>query len=369
VAPETVDLTVVVPTYREVENLESLVDRVFQAVTAAGITAEMIVVDDDSRDGTQVKCEGLARRYDLRLITRKGERGLATAVLAGFRAGRGRYLLCMDADLSHPPEAIPQMVQALSKGADFVIGSRYVAGGGVEKGWGLYRYLNSKLATMLARPLTPVSDPLGGYFALPRGVFLRAVEPAPLGYKIALELLVRSRPEKITEIPIYFQDRKFGQSKLSLRVQLQYLRHLRRLHLFKYPFLSQLGQFLFVGVFGLVVDTTVYYALQLIAGLDHLLARPVSFLCAATNNWFLNRRYTFVYGREDAPGGQWVSYILVMLVGLVVNVGTYALLTTQTQVFSQRRLAALLIGIALGTAGNFLAARWYVFRRRVNGRT
>lgn len=365
-AREPVDLTVVVPTYREVENLESLVSRVFQATTAAAITAEMIVVDDDSQDGTEAKCQALARQYAVRLITRKGERGLATAVLAGFRAGTGRFLLCMDADLSHPPEAIPDLVRALSEGADFVIGSRYVAGGGVEVGWGLYRYLNSKLATLLARPLTRVSDPLGGYFALPRGIFLRAAEPSPLGYKIALELLVRSRPEKITEIPIYFRDRKAGQSKLSLRVQLQYLRHLRRLHLFKYPFLSQLSQFLLVGALGVGVDVAVYYGLQLLIGLGHLPARVLSFLFAATSNWFLNRRYTFVYGREGAPAGQWASYLLVMLVGLVVNVGTYALLTTQTQVFAQRRLPALLIGIALGTAGNFLAARWYVFRRRVS---
>ena len=357
-----VDVSVVVPTYREVENLPLLAERIFKATSGANIAAELIVVDDDSRDGTDEACRDLATRYNVRLITRKGERGLATAVIEGFRAAKGRFLLCMDADLSHPPEAIPDMVRALADGTAFVIGSRYLDKGGVEEGWGVYRWLNSKIATLLARPLTPVSDPLGGYFAVPREVFSRAGELSPLGYKIALEVLVRSRPEKIAEVPIFFRDRKFGQSKLSMRVQFQYLRHLRRLYLFKFPFLSQLTQFLVVGGLGVLVDVAVYYGLQLLLGVEHLTARAISFFVAATHNWFLNRRYTFVYGRADAAVGQWASYLLVVLVGFVVNVGAYALLTTQTRTFARHPLLALLIGIVLGTASNFLAARWYVFR-------
>jgi dolichol-phosphate mannosyltransferase len=363
-----IDVSVVVPTFREVENLPLLADRVFEATVAANIVAELIVVDDDSRDGTEALCGELARRYDLRLITRKGQRGLASAVIEGFRQARGRLLLCMDADLSHPPEAIPELVRALSDGAEFVIGSRYLDKGGVEEGWGVYRWLNSKIATLLARPLTSISDPLGGYFAVPRDVFFRAAELSPVGYKIALEVLVRSRPQTIAEVPIFFRDRKFGRSKLSLRVQFQYLRHLRRLYLFKYPFLSQLTQFLAVGGLGVIVDVAVYYALQIVLGVGHVTARAISFFVAATHNWFLNRRYTFVYGREGAAVGQWASYLLVVLVGFVVNVGTYVVLTTHTQTFARSPLLALLTGIALGTASNFLAARWFVFRGRTAAR-
>jgi dolichol-phosphate mannosyltransferase len=359
-----IDVSVVVPTYREVENLPLLAERIFKATLGASIGAELIIVDDDSRDGTDEACRLLATRYNVRLITRKGERGLATAVIEGFRAAKGRFLLCMDADLSHPPEAIPDMVGALSSGAAFVIGSRYLDRGGVEEGWGIYRWLNSKVATLLARPLTSISDPLGGYFAVPREVFARAAELSPLGYKIALEVLVRSRPERIAEVPIFFRDRQFGQSKLSMRVQFQYLRHLRRLYLFKYPFLSQLTQFLLVGGLGVLVDVAVYYALQLLLGVEHLTARAISFFVAATHNWFLNRRYTFIYGRTDAAVGQWASYLLVVLVGFVVNVGAYAVLTTQTRTFARHPLLALLTGIVLGTASNFLASRWYVFKGR-----
>lgn len=361
---ESVELSVVVPTYREVENLGPLTGRIFLAVGNAHISTEVIIVDDDSRDGTEAKCEQLAREYPVRLITRTGERGLATAVLAGFQAARGRFLVCMDADLSHPPEAIPEMVSALSNGADFVMGSRYVSGGRVEQGWGLYRWLNSKIATLLARPLTQVSDPLGGYFGLHRERFERVSDLEPLGYKIALELLVRARPTRVAEIPIHFSDRRFGRSKLSARVQIEYLRHLRRLYRFRYPFLLELAQFVVVGGLGVLVDVGAYYALQLLLGLGHLLARVLSFTCAATHNWFLNRRYTFVYGRQTAARAQWASYIGVMVMGFCVNVGTYALLTTRVEAFAQRRLLALLIGIALGTASNFVAAKLYVFRRR-----
>ncbi len=360
---QTVEVSVVVPTYKEVENLESLTQRIFAAARNANITAEVIIVDDDSRDGTDTKCAALAERYRIRLIVRRGERGLATAVVAGFREATGRFLVCMDADLSHPPEAIPEMVHALSNGAGFVMGSRYLAGGRVEEGWGLYRWLNSKLATLLAQPLTSVSDPLGGYFALPREAFLRVPDLAPLGYKVGLELLVRGRPEKVEEVPIFFRDRQFGQSKLSLRVQYDYLRHLRRLYRYRYPFLAELGQFAVVGGLGVLVDVAMYYGFQFLIGLSHLPARALSFICAATHNWFLNRRYTFVYGRERALATQWASYVAVMLVGLVVNVGTYALLTTKVAAFSRRRLLALLIGIGLGTASNFAAARAWVFRR------
>lgn len=363
-ATDLPEVSVVVPTYREVENLPLLVERVFAVTREAGIVAEMVVVDDDSRDGTEERCRQLAATYELRLITRKDERGLATAVIEGFRQARGHLLLCMDADLSHPPEAIPEMVQALSGGAQFVVGSRYLAKGGIEEGWGLYRWLNSKAATLLARPLTAVSDPLGGFFGLPREVFFRAGELSPLGYKIGLELLVRGRPRTIGEVPIYFRDRKFGQSKLSMRVQFQYLRHLRRLYLFKYPFLSQLSQFLAVGGLGLLVDLAAYYALQLL-GVGHITARAIAFPIAATHNWFLNRRYTFVYGRQSAAMGQWASYLLVMGIGFVVNVGTYAVLTTQARLFARHPLLAFLAGIVLGTASNFLASRWYVFKARI----
>jgi dolichol-phosphate mannosyltransferase len=126
------------------------------------------------------------------------------------------------------------MIDALTHGADFVLGSRYVSGGSTADNWGMFRWVNSRVATWLARPLTNISDPMSGFFALAQTTFARAERPNPLGYKIGLELLVRCRCRHVREVPIHFATREHGESKLTLEQQLLYLRHLARLYAFKY---------------------------------------------------------------------------------------------------------------------------------------
>jgi len=222
-------VSVVIPTYREAENLGELVPRIDAAVDGV----EIVVVDDDSPDDTAAVCERLAREHPLRLLVRHGERGLASAVLHGFRESRGEVLVCMDADLSHAPEAIPALLEALAEG-DFAVGSRYAHGGSTDEVWSLFRRLNSRVATVLARPLTPVRDPMAGFFALRRETFESASELDPVGYKIGLELLVKCGCRDVREVPITFRDRTRGESKLSLRQQWNYLVHLRRLYAFRH---------------------------------------------------------------------------------------------------------------------------------------
>lgn len=226
-------VSLIVPTYQEAENLPGLIRRVECVRASMGVPLELLIVDDDSADGTEQAVRDLNCDW-VRLIVRKGARDLSSAVLEGLRLARHDVAVVMDADLSHPPEAIPDLVGAILSGADFAIGSRYVSGGSTEVGWGLFRWLNSAAATMLARPLTPVKDPMSGFFALRRSTLDRAGWLAPIGYKIGLELLVRCRCRDVREIPIHFADRKLGRSKLSLREQLRYLRHIRRLLVFKY---------------------------------------------------------------------------------------------------------------------------------------
>lgn len=224
--------SIVVPTFREAEALPDLIDRVARVRADNGAIEELIVVDDDSRDGTE---ELIAARTEpwLKLIVRKEDRGLSQAVLAGLRAARGDVLVVMDADLSHPPEVIAEMQKAILDGAEFVVGSRYVPGGTTADDWGLLRFLNSRIATLLARPLTNITDPMSGFFAMPRQVFQRADEPSPLGYKIGLELLVRCHCNNVREIPIHFANRTRGESKLTAKQQLLYVRHLARLYRYK----------------------------------------------------------------------------------------------------------------------------------------
>jgi dolichol-phosphate mannosyltransferase len=228
----TPEISIVVPTFREAESLPLLIDRIALLKENTGIELELLIVDDDSRDGTEALIAARSEPW-LQLFVRTEDRGLSQAVLFGLNRARGETLVVMDADLSHPPEVIPEMLATLRAGADFVLGSRYVQGGTTAEGWGLFRYLNSRVATYLARPLTRVSDPMSGFFALPRAVFERAENPSPLGYKIGLELMVRCHCRAVREIPIHFSNRVRGESKLTLQQQLLYVRHLARLYRFK----------------------------------------------------------------------------------------------------------------------------------------
>ena len=231
-------VSIVVPTYKEAENIPRLTKQLFAALREADIPAELIIVDDDSRDGTEVVVGTLAAEYPIRLIMRIDERGLSSAVLRGFSEARHDILLCMDADLSHPPRSVPDVIAPIAgKTAEFCIGSRYTAGGSTRNDWGLLRKLNSIGATLLARPLTSASDPMAGFFCLRREVLNHAEQEGlnPIGYKIALEILIKARCTRIAEVPIEFADRLHGKSKLTFRQQLLYLRHLVRLYCFHWP--------------------------------------------------------------------------------------------------------------------------------------
>ena len=228
------DVSVIVPTYREAENLPLLIPRISAALDRERLRGEIVIVDDASPDDTEAVCRTLSLTYPVRLLIRRGERGLSGAVLHGIREARGDTVVVMDADLSHPPEAIPELVRAVQPGgADFAIGSRYAQGGSTDPAWSLYRRLNSWLARLLAQPLTSVHDPLAGFFSFPRARFgeVRALDP--VGYKIGLELMVKGGFRKVAEVPIHFRERVHGTSKLTLREQVNYLRHLARLYLFK----------------------------------------------------------------------------------------------------------------------------------------
>jgi len=193
-----------------------------------GLDLELLMVDDNSRDGTVEAVEASGLPW-ARVLVRTTERGLATAVVHGFQNASHDTIVVMDADLSHPPEAIPAMLAALDSGAEFVVGSRFCPGGSTDAEWTLARRLNSRFATILARPLTSISDPMSGFFAFRRNLLDRAGPLDPLGYKISLEVLVRAGCTHIAEVPIHFTDRSKGTSKLDWSVRGDYIRHLVRL--------------------------------------------------------------------------------------------------------------------------------------------
>ncbi len=228
--------SIIIPTFREAGNLETLAIRIGQSMSKLDGAYEVLIVDDDSQDGTEQVVETMrAAGHPLRLIVRKKERGLSSAVIRGMDEATGETLVCMDADLSHPPEAIPALLEALNEPkVDFVIGSRYVDGAGTDDDWGLFRQFNSRIATWLARPFTGARDPMSGFFALRRDRYQERDRLNPLGYKIGLELIVKCNCRNVKEVPIHFAQRRCGSSKLTLKQQWLYVRHVGRLASYKF---------------------------------------------------------------------------------------------------------------------------------------
>ena len=356
-------ISIVVPTYREAENIPHLLARLDRLRQERGLDLEVLFMDDDSQDGS-VEAVVAAGHDWARIIVRTGNRGLSPAVIDGFRAARHPVIVCMDCDLSHPPERIPQMILALDAGHDFMLGSRYVRGGSTDDDWGVGRWLNSLVATLLARPLTSARDPMSGFFALRKADFDRARDLNPVGYKIALELIVKCGFGHVGEVPIHFSDRVRGESKLTLKEQLRYLQHLRRLYMHRFANAMYLAQFLVVGASGVVVNLLVLTLLKLM-GLPDAICLAGGIAVSVVTNFLLNRRFTFSYARQRHMGRQFLGFLGASAVAGLVSFSVS--LALRARVFDESALGlqlSALGGIAAGMGLNFIGNRYVVFRKR-----
>lgn len=214
-------LSIIIPTYNEKNNLAELADRLKNAAPEA----EIIIIDDNSPDGTGE----FARHLGLKVLIRPGREGLASAVLEGFKLAHGDILCVMDADLSHPPEILPEMLRLIRSGsAELVVGSRLVSGGG-QADWSFTRRMLSNIARWPARLLTDIKDVTSGFFMVKRAV-IEGSKINPIGYKILLEILAKGKYKKALEIPIIFADRSGSKSKMGLRATGEYLLQLTMLY-------------------------------------------------------------------------------------------------------------------------------------------
>ena len=355
-------VSIVVPTFREVQNIPALVDRVHDALSNKRFEWELVFVDDNSEDGSEAVVAKLSRRLPVRIeIRRDLPKDLSASVLLGFRLARFDTIVVLDADLSHPPESIVELLAALDADCDMVVGSRYSAGGSVDRGWSLWRFLISRIASALARPLVNCSDPMSGLFAFRRSALPANEELQPIGFKIGLELMVRGKL-RVKEVPIRFSDRNAGSSKMNGRQQFNLVFQLIRLYSYRHGGVVRACCFGLVGASGMIIDISCYLCLQW-SGLDHRLARLVSFWPAVTGNWLLNRRITFADRPSQPRARQWTKFVASSLAGLAANVGTYTVLTTLVVYFDRNRIVALLCGIALGSVVNFLGATLHVYRK------
>ncbi len=223
-ADSVLQVSLVTPTYNERENIGPLCEEIFGLLAGVpDIDLELIVVDDNSPDGTGAAADALAARYPVRVIHRAGKLGLGSAVMAGFALSERPYLGVIDADLSHDPAILPDLIHGL-RDYDLTVGSRFGATSRVEK-WAWHRKLISHLGVGAARALTGVEDPLSGYFFLHRNV-LGDFRLTSTGYKILLEILVKGRYRRHLSIPFVFRNRQFSQSKLNWREHMLFLKQI-----------------------------------------------------------------------------------------------------------------------------------------------
>jgi dolichol-phosphate mannosyltransferase len=321
-------LSVVIPTFNERDNIGELLARLAPALPEY---SEVIFVDD-SRDDTPDVIAAAASEFPvpLRLHHRPvAEGGLGGAVVQGLRLARGTWVVVMDADLQHPPELVADLVAAGDDAeADLVVASRYAAGGSRAGLANLYRQVVSRSSTLLAKVAFPgrlrgVSDPMSGFFAV-RASTLDVSELRPLGYKILLELVVRSRPNRVIEVPFAFGERFAGESKSSLREGLRYLRHLATLRLASTS--TRMLAFAAIGATGVLPNLLAMQALTSWFGVHYLVAAVVANQCAIVWNFVLTDTLVFGDRRRRRLAGRFARFAALNNVDLIARVPMLAIL-------------------------------------------
>lgn len=358
-----VEYSLVIPTLNEGENIDPLLERVFASLPADD-AFEVLIVDDASSDDTVERAEAWGHSYPVRVIRRQGEPDLSGSVMDGAREARGQWVLVMDADGSHPPEALGQMIEPLRSGqCDVSIGSRHAPGGRTD-GWPWHRHITSRIATLLAWPFTEVRDPMAGFFATSRERLL-AMPGQAAGYKILLELLVQGGDQVRTlEVPIRFEDRQYGQSKLGLSQQLTYLQRLTYLGGGRVS-ASSASKFILVGMSGMLVDLLIFQFL-ISSGSRLGSAHMAAFLVATVTNFAFNYRWSF---RGDAHtrmalSVRYLRFFTVAVLALMMRGGVLVLLV---EVLSVPAMLAIFPAIVVTAGVNYLGAAFYVFASTASG--
>jgi len=218
-------ISIIIPTYNECKNIPILVEEIFQTIAPyPHLDVELIIVDDNSPDGTGAIADELSKKFPVQVIHRSGKCGLGSAVMAGFRQSSRALLGVMDGDLSHDPAVLPGMISKLEE-CDIVIGSRFNPVSQMEGKWPFFRKLTSQVGVFLAKKIANVSDPLSGYFFTKRSVIEKVSLTSP-GYKILFEILVKGNYSQCCEVPFIFRSRKFSTSKLDLTEYLLFFKQI-----------------------------------------------------------------------------------------------------------------------------------------------
>jgi dolichol-phosphate mannosyltransferase len=354
-------LSLVIPTYNESENIPTLIQQLTQLLNKQiPQQYELIIVDDNSPDKTWEVALDLMPIYpQLRVMRRIEEKGLSTAVIRGWQVAKGEIIGVIDADLQHPPETLLNLWEEIEKGADLVVASRHIEGGGVSDWSAIRRFLSRGAQTLglivLPNVIGRVSDPMSGYFLVRRKCLINNTL-SPLGYKILIEVLGRGKIGLIGEVGYVFQERQEGESKVTKQLYIDYIRHLIRLRLSLWQ-ITRFIRFGVVGLSGVFVDMTFLYLLSDASTLALPLTRSkiIAAELAIINNFLWNDIWTFKDISKQQPSKRqkikrFIKFNIVCLGGLILNV---LLLNFFFNVFGLNRYLANLLAIAVVTFWNY----------------
>jgi len=357
------ELSIIVPTFNERDNVIELVQRV--GACLGDCAWELLYVDDDSPDGTAELVRQLAAKDSrIRCLQRLGRRGLSSACVEGMLASSAPYLAVIDGDLQHDERLLPQMLAALKQGdTDMVVGSRYVVGGGTGE-WAAARVRLSKFGTRLSRMLVPdtLTDPMSGFFMLRRPVFDGAVRKlSNIGTKILMDLFASSpEPLRFKELPYSFRLRHAGVSKLDSLTAWEYAMLLLD-KLFGHIVPVRFVAFCIVGALGVAVHFSILSVLLHFAHVDFIVGQASATVCTMTFNFAVNNVLTYRDKRLRGLGWLrgWLSFNIACGLGACMNVG---LATYVNQVTGIWYLAAL-AGIAVGAVWNYAVTKRLTWAR------
>ena len=402
-------VSIIIPTYNESENILKLISAI-KGNVPSNIITEVIVVDDNSPDQTGKIVEDYIHnnigidasvqqqfhsKVDnqncvVRVIHRKNKTGLISAILEGIESSKGENILIMDADFSHPPETIPLLIEEIRKDPNsIVIGSRYISRGSII-GWPYKRRVISRGAANIARHglnVRNVTDPMSGFFVFPRHV-IENIKFDTKGFKILLEILVKSRNIRVKEVPYTFRDRKSGQSKMNFNVILDYAGAVWQLYRYGQKsnrrtqkkeeerksvlFLSKASRFYTVAASGLLINYlvsfllagNVAYSVKSLSNLWYLQATLIGIIISITSNFFLNKIWTF----EDRDFSvvktlrQYCSFAGISAVGATIQLLLLYLLVAE---YGLQYRVSLILAIAVASISNFLLNKKWTFRENL----
>ena len=363
-AAEGPELTVVIPTLNERDNIGPLVELLDAVLEAA--SWEVIFVDDDSPDGTADWIREISRRdRRVRCLQRIGRRGLTTACIEGALATSAPYIAIMDADMQHDEKLLPQMLAILkSEPVDLVVGSRHVAGGGIGE-WDAGRAKISAVAARLSRIIckAEIADPMSGFFMLRREVLEAALRRlSGQGFKILLDILASSpRPLRFRELPYEFRERQHGESKLDTRVAWEYMMLIAD-KLFGHIVPVRFALFAFVGGIGLFIHMAVLWFALTVLGAAFDPAQASAAVVAMTSNFFINNFFTYRDRRLRGLGllRGLVTFYAICALGTVANVGIAGYVFTRNEVWWLAGLA----GVAVGSVWNYAVSSVFTWKQK-----